>query len=294
MFESQDRRVHEKIITEIEQRMKYDESLMAEEHQYPSAGRVRQKRPFRLIPVKKEKSDLNEHSENSIIFKQRQKTTIFYGPPSNCSDLSQLGYTLNGYYLVNTADVLQSKQLETVYCAFKQPGGTLFNPSGKENRIGHLKLIIDNDSNKKSGGVHFEVTSNSQISGLEPQYIPFDRAALNIGGAFNLNTQKFTAPKFGVYRFLFKGKILFPSADQSKISVDVQLRVNNFIRPSWPNYYGVDGDVMFEKLLKLHNGDIVTVMVILKKNISDDMRIPPKSMNHNSYFIGSLLEELEL
>ena len=136
-------------------------------NQQKSSRRQRgNKRPARLLPAR-------------ILYGSKNKTTKqtdrkFYGPPSNCSDLSQLGYTLNGYYLVNTSDVLQSKQLATVYCAFKQPEGTLLNPSGKENRIGHLKLITDNDSNKKTNGVHFEVASSSQISNMIWQYIPFD------------------------------------------------------------------------------------------------------------------------
>ncbi len=133
MFQSQDKRINEKIITEIEQRMKNDESPMADdEHQY-SPGRVRQKRPFRLIPVQKESFiGENEKNENKInILNQHRKATIFYGPPANCSDLAQLGYTLNGYYLVNTDGVQNPKQIEAVYCAFQQPEGTLFNPRRK-------------------------------------------------------------------------------------------------------------------------------------------------------------------
>lgn len=258
-------------------------------NQQKSSRRQRgNKRPARLLPAR-------------ILYGSKNKTTKqtdrkFYGPPSNCSDLSQLGYTLNGYYLVNTTDVPQLKQLEIVYCAFKQPEGTLSNPSGKEQIIGLLKLITDNDSNKKSGGVHFEVASSSQISGMGPKYIQFDKVALNLGGAFNLNT--FTAPKYGVYRFLFKGKILFPSAaqNQSKISVEVQLRVNDISRRIMDNHCSADGNVMFEKLLKLHNGEKVNIVPILKSNSNNYMSRPSplQSITHNSYFIGSLLEELEL
>lgn len=47
MFESQDKKIREKIITEIEQRMKYDESSMAGEDQY-SSDRVRKKATFSI------------------------------------------------------------------------------------------------------------------------------------------------------------------------------------------------------------------------------------------------------
>jgi len=249
-----------------------------------SSRRRGNKRPARLLPA-----HILRGGKNKTIKQTDQRK--FYGPPSNCSDLSQLGYTLNGYYLVNTTDALQSKQLVTIYCAFKRSEGILFNPSGIEKRIGHLKLNTDNDSNKKAGGVHFEVASSSQIFGTALKRIPFDKVALNEGGAFNLNARMFTAPKYGIYRFFFKGKILLPSAaqNQRKIYIDVQLHVNDFNRQLMPNYYDGDGGVMFEKLLKLHKGDQVIVGFSLSANSSED--IP--SMTQHSYFIGSLLEELK-
>ena len=45
----------------------------------------------------------------------------FYGPPCNCSELGKLGYTLNGYYLVNGSK--SSSEIEVLLCRFKlQPG----------------------------------------------------------------------------------------------------------------------------------------------------------------------------
>ena len=45
----------------------------------------------------------------------------FYGPPGNCTDLSKLGYTLNGYYLVNGSK--SSSSIEVVLCRFQVPSG---------------------------------------------------------------------------------------------------------------------------------------------------------------------------
>ena len=45
----------------------------------------------------------------------------FFGPPGNCADLSKLGYTLNGYYLVNGSN--SSNNIEIVLCRFQLPPG---------------------------------------------------------------------------------------------------------------------------------------------------------------------------
>jgi len=44
-----------------------------------------------------------------------------YGPPSNCTDLAKLGYTLNGYYLVNGSKI--NINIEVVLCRFQLPSG---------------------------------------------------------------------------------------------------------------------------------------------------------------------------
>jgi len=55
----------------------------------------------------------------------------FYGPPTNCSDLGKLGYTLNGYYLVNGAKI--QNQIEVVLCRFQLAPGE--NESIFQNNI---------------------------------------------------------------------------------------------------------------------------------------------------------------
>ena len=51
----------------------------------------------------------------------------FYGPARNCTELSKLGYTLNGYYLVigdkSESNSLESKHIKVVDCRFKKPYG---------------------------------------------------------------------------------------------------------------------------------------------------------------------------
>ena len=62
----------------------------------------------------------------------------FYGPPTNCTELGQLGYTLNGYYLVNGSH--SSRQIEVVLCRFKLP------PRNNESTF--LMLILHANRNK--------------------------------------------------------------------------------------------------------------------------------------------------
>ncbi len=48
----------------------------------------------------------------------------FYGPPTSCSELMELGYTLNGYYLVRSKHHSKSANIEVVYCRFRKPFGS--------------------------------------------------------------------------------------------------------------------------------------------------------------------------
>ena len=45
----------------------------------------------------------------------------FYGPAKNCKELGYLGYTLNGFYLVNGKDQSDTIGIEVVFCRFKLP-----------------------------------------------------------------------------------------------------------------------------------------------------------------------------
>ena len=109
----------------------------------------RQARPYQLLPTQY----LYDHQNGDEgVNKDPQQFRRFYSQPTNCSDLSLLGYILNGFYLVKSAaNSLIDKlglQLETTFCAFKQPKGP-FNPSAVETRVGSLKLDISGESSSK-------------------------------------------------------------------------------------------------------------------------------------------------
>ena len=52
----------------------------------------------------------------------------FYDPPSSCKELGMLGYTLNGYYLVENGDWKIKKkegdEIELIFCRFQLQAGT--------------------------------------------------------------------------------------------------------------------------------------------------------------------------
>jgi len=165
-----------------------------------------QKRPVRLLPPSFFRNEKNE-TANPI--------RRFYGPPTNCSELSQLGYTLNGYYQVKSTNISDINQVETVYCQFKQPGG-IFNPSGNEKRIStsfHLQLP---KTGSVGTGVHFyaaleffgkaEATASKSIDGFDtlPTFV-FSDVGVNIGDAYDSKSGVFKAPKSGGIIFSFWG-----------------------------------------------------------------------------------------
>jgi len=123
-------------------------------------------------------------------------------------DLSQLGFSLNGFYLVKATDGVnnaESMKLESIFCAFRQPEGVAYNvcKAAVEKRIAHLKL---DDSVAAATGIHFHVQKHNKTKFpniIEPvnAFIQFDTVLLNMGQAFHKNT--FIVPKPGVYRFVF-------------------------------------------------------------------------------------------
>ena len=64
-----------------------------------------------------------------IIFSKKEKNVTrasqekFYGPASSCLEISKLGYTLNGYYLVKGKNQTKNDQVEVLGCRFNHPNG---------------------------------------------------------------------------------------------------------------------------------------------------------------------------
>jgi len=136
---------HEITIKELDQEMKKSSNCC--KHNYDSSEKHKQnKRPARLLPLQL----LFDRDEDDDTTK-KPPPRKFYGPPANCSDLSRLGYTLNGYYLVRNSykDTMTNKNfnsnhintVDTVYCAFKQEG--TFSPSLVEQKLALSPHILE-------------------------------------------------------------------------------------------------------------------------------------------------------
>ncbi len=146
------------------------------------------KRPARLLP-------------HNILFKNKKSKNMtipqpFFGPATNCSELSKLGYTLNGFYLVkpkvsptaNTTDNIVTK-LDAVYCSFKQPEGTMNRSINLEKRINLVGQPKTMGSGCKSHrGIYFYAIKNMTRPSLQNltmiDKISFDHILLNSGFQF--------------------------------------------------------------------------------------------------------------
>lgn len=196
---------------------------------------IRNKRPARLLPL------IYLYGER----KNETEVPRFYGPPTNCTELSQLGYTLNGYYLVknsNDSNKNAAVSLDTVFCAFKQPQG-IIGLSKIETRIivkGKLvessqqgEKLVGAGSTSNSGAIHFHVESRGRTGSEGDEKdkfgVQFEIMHLNLGNAFDVKAGMFTASNTGVYRFFFTAEI---SSTLGPYSIDFYHNTKIF-RSTW-------------------------------------------------------------
>jgi len=248
------------------------------------------KRPARLLPLQ-------------LLFNRNCTTCSeppprFYGPPTNCSDLTRLGYTLNGFYLVKAASsnnstknpVSNETHIKTIFCAFKQEGA--FNASLVEKRISPLKPeVVSSPSYVQLKLVRNENVINfrSQITTLidkssRVRIIIYSKIIANVGEGFNETSEAFEAPKPGVYKFIFKGKLMLrhPIA-----TVVIYLKHNDKQVGEAKNIQSDDGKDLsvIEETLKLNRGE--KVYLVLGKFL--DNRLD----EGQSSFSGFLIHEFD-
>ncbi len=227
-------------------------------------------------------------------------------PSSNCSELSQLGYTLNGFYLVKpkssdtTSNGDKIKKLETVFCSFKQEGPV--NASRVEKRVGLLEM----ESIPLRDGVYFYAIWNKTyvIDWLNQAVLKFNYHLLNKGEAFRTEVAAdpdynedaldsspvlliFQAPEPGVYQFVFtaimkepKNTSIPPRNTSNNGSMVVHLH-HNFVSVA-QSVSSNSGKVLMEVTLNVSHSDVFQVII---KNKSDTDKIKWAS------FSGHLLKE---
>ena len=146
---------------------------------------------------------------------------------------------------------------------------------GFQTLIGYSKIV--------SSPVYFNVQKRTAtISGGVNKVITFDNARLNVGGAMNINTGIFTAPRAGVYFFLFSG-----IKDDTNQLMSIDLQVNGArIALAWADGRNAPMSLAatIHSTLTLNSGDQVR-LTIGSGGLYDD------GFNYYTSYSGWLLEE---
>ena len=146
----------------------------------------------------------------------------------------------------------------------------------------------------KSSPVHFYVQKNANFyTQFVP--IPFEKEILNVGGAMNLTSGKFTAPRDGIYSFSFTGRGEFPDSSST-----VYLYVHMYLNGTG-NEIGRGGaheegtcckgtwhqieTFSFQSTINLQKGDQIWLQI---SNIAPSAYL---TGNYFTQFSGYLLEE---
>ncbi|KAK4004506.1 hypothetical protein OUZ56_006240 [Daphnia magna] len=195
--------------------------------------------------------------------------TAIAGMPSSCEDLWRVGHSLSGLY-----SVIGNAMVESVYCDFTK----LPNDAGFQKWIGFVDV--------KSSPTYFYVHLGQRYNqSFTP--IPFPNEKLNIGEAMNLQSGKFTAPRTGIYSFIFSGHIRFQSHSYEraycflfKNGYNIQESIVDQTGPGWEYE-----PLILQSTLALELGDQIWVQL-------GDLG-PGVTLYENTYtyFSGLLLEE---
>ena len=143
----------------------------------------------------------------------------------------------------------------------------------------------------KSSPVYFYVQRNSPIFNTIGTPIPFDVERLNVGGAMNLTSGKFTAPRDGIYSFSFNGLVQFP-ASSSRVYLQVYMYLNgNLIGRGYADEVGTAAQYetfSFQSTLNLKAGDQIWIEI---NSMSGGVSLHGGWQTH---FSGHLLENFAI
>ena len=153
----------------------------------------------------------------------------YFGIPTSCANLKATGHTSSGLY-----SVMGTAKVESIFCDFtKLPSdASKFQKNQNNYRLvkiefhqttGFQKWIGYNDV--KSAAAYFYVQRSVHFNQIKTP-IPFDVEKLNAGGAFNLNSGKFTTPVKGKYFFTASGIPSFPASSSGRQLMDFGLYKN--------------------------------------------------------------------
>ncbi|KZS16124.1 Uncharacterized protein APZ42_018233 [Daphnia magna] len=199
--------------------------------------------------------------------------TAIAGMPSSCEDLWRVGHSLSGLY-----SVIGNAMVESVYCDFTK----LPNDAGFQNWIGFVDV--------KSSPIYFCVERSTPEYNQLGTPIPFDVIKLNIGGAMNIQSGKFTAPRTGKYFFTFTGLAKLPESSDGRrrLQIEIFKNGNSLDTRCYGDANGstIETETMaMQSTLLLQAGDQIWLQIV---DISSGAHVDGYLYTH---FSGWLLEE---
>jgi len=256
----------------------------------------RNKRPARLLPPHILYGERKNETEQ-----QKQNNRRRYEQPTNCSDLSLLGYTLNGFYMIKSNESsIQSNsinndiKLETVYCAFKQPEGK-FNSTLVGKRIMSCR-----ETTKPYSKMIFRATRKVNLKANPGRRfrIQFESALVNSGDAFDPVTGTFIVPQSGVYLFIFRGNVTFLGEEDYRefqiliLGKSTYYTDNTMTTKALGDYTvrrkDISVNVQFDKMLKVNRGDKIHLEAQFYEMGAS---FSGNSTSFTGYLIDSLIDE---
>jgi hypothetical protein len=118
----------------------------------------------------------------------------------------------------------------------------------------------------KSSPTYFYVQRNSGFSQLTTP-IPFDVERLNVGGAMNSASGKFTAPRTGKYFFSLSGLVDFPSSGYQNLEICLYKNGNVIARGYSDEAISQrDGFSSLQSTLDLRSGDQIWLEITSKSS----------------------------
>ena len=120
--------------------------------------------------------------------------------------------------------------------------------------------------------------------------IPFDFEVLNVGGAMNSTSGKFTAPRAGTYFFAFNGNAYFPASSYSYFDFHINIYLNgNLLVGGHANELSSTASEEYETVslqstVNLQSGDQVWLQITTANSGSYLYGLP-------THFSGFLLQE---
>ncbi len=141
--------------------------------------------------------------------------------------------------------------------------------------------------------VYFYVQRTSQAFNATKTPITFDTAKLNVGGAMNLSTGKFTAPRTGTYFFSFTGMVVFSTTSNAVQGLKLDLYLNGALvgaseAEDSNTLNGQNDQLSLQSTLHLQAGDQTWIQIDYTQGTQPFLFDNP---NHFTHFNGLLLEE---